>query len=194
MGALPADLAREILDAGVFSFCSGSASSTSYKKFLQLHSLLAETVPDQRTAKGTAWVRINALKKEREATQQRALMATGVPYNCNDRILRVIRRLGVESQLLEAAGGDTPMDIIGDVEKITALASTMLTYAITTDQIVARVTALLNRNELSLYGRPRESALGLFENSTSLPDFLPGRFSSNISRLRSPGFRSGDRE
>ena len=183
--ALPAELARAIVDVGGFSFCAGSVSSASYKKFLQLHSLSEESVPDQRTAKNTAWKRINTLKKERKATQHREPVATRAVCDCTDKLSRAVRRLGVEAQILDAVRDEAPPDVISDVGKLAALTSAVLTFALNMEQLVTRAGNMMRREERTMYGRRSEEALNLLEGSTALSDFLPARYASNLERLES---------
>lgn len=179
--ALPATLARAIIDAGGFSFCAGSVSSASYKKFLQLHSMSEGSVADQRTAKNTAWARINALRKERKAQDE---ASTGAAVcRCNEKISRAVRRLGIEAQILEATGEETPLDVSGDVEKLAALSSAVLTFALSTDQMVSRVDSLLSSSERNYYNRQLEEAQGILRGAKNLAEFLPDRISANLSRL-----------
>ena len=183
--ALPAELARAIVDVGGFSFCAGSVSSASYKKFLQLHSLSEETVPDQRTAKNTAWKRINTLKKEREATQQRGPVATRAICECDERLSRAVRRLGIEAQILEAVRDEAPSDIVSDLSKLAALTSALLTFSLNMEQLVTRACNMMRREDRGGYGRRSEEALNLLDGSTALSDFLPARYASNLERLGS---------
>ena len=99
----------------------------------------------------------------------------------------------MEAQLLEAGGDEAPTDIIDDIEKVTALASAALTYAITADQLLTRVSNVLFREDRTP-GRPATEAFNLLQGSTLLATFLPTRFSSNVSRLGGRRPRSGDRE
>ena len=193
--ALPADLARAIVDAGGFSFCAGSASSASYKKFLQLHAMTEESVPNQRTARATVWARINTLQKERKAKQQQQLQAAAsTTCDCPEKISRAARRLGVEAQLLEATGGDAPPDV-DDAEKMTALASAALTFAITVEDLVDRASAMLQREERrSVFSRTSEGVVGVLQSCDALGQYLPARFSSNMARLASRSSRSGGRD
>ena len=183
--ALPADLARAIVDVGGFSFCSGLASSASFKKFLELHSLNEEDIPDQRIAKRTAWERITALKKEREATKQQQVVPRTI-CSCKERLSRAVRRLGVEAQILEAVQDEAPSNILSDAANLAALTSALLTHSLDTERIVTRVGNLLRREERNFQGRRSEEALSLLNSSTTLADFLPARYESNIDRIGVP--------
>ena len=196
--ALPIDLARAIVDAGGFSFCSGAVSSASFKKFLQLHEMSEETVPNQRTSKANAWRKIESLKqKEQEAKQRqdsREPLAARVRCDCDAKISRAVRRLGVEAQLLEAGGDEAPTDVIDDIETLTALTSAALTFSITADGLLNQVSHLLVREDRNLLSRRVVEALELLEGSTTLSSYLPSRFSSNLARLSSRRSRIDGRD
>ena len=69
--------------------------------------------------------------------------------------------------------------------KLAALTSPVLTYVLNMEQLVLRASNMMRREDRSMYGRRSEEALTLLEGSTTLSDFLPARYASNIESLES---------
>ena len=182
VSALPSALARAIVDAGGFSFCAGSVLAPSFRRFLQIHSMSETAIPDQRGAKNAAWKKIDALKKERTA-QRYNVTSEASSCLCESKLARAVRRLGVEAQVLEAAGDDTTIEVTGSIEKLAALTSAALSAALNSEQLITRVDNLLGSRDRSYYCRQVEEAFSAVRGARSLNDYLSARLASNLSRL-----------
>ena len=179
METLPASLARAIVDAGGFSFCDGAVPSPSYRKFIELHSMSGEKMPDQRTAKAQAWQRIESLRSgsdgpsERNQTQQ---------CRCGEQISRAIRRLGIDAQVLDAVRGDNIEEMGANATKLAALAGAALTYAISADGVLGRLDRILS---VPPEQSPRAfaQAAEVVRQFGCLSESLPDRYRVNMARL-----------
>ena len=184
LSALSIGLARAMVNAGAFAFCSGRLQSPSFLKFCELHSFDVESIPDQRNAKNSAWQKINTLLKERKqadgtggATTQR------VSCQCHDRVVRAAGRLGLEAQTLEAVAEGAPLDVTGTPERVTSLASAAMTYCIQASQILERAEEKLSFTRRDIYNRDLDDAHGALRSAATLSEFLPRRFAANLSRV-----------
>ena len=177
-------LAQELIDSGAFAFCAGRSPSASFKKFCELHSIMVEGLPDQRLSKHAAWDRIRELRKKQEAEKERKATASGpVSCQCQARMFRAARRLGLEAQTLEVAPRGPPLDAMETVERLTSLASAAMTYSINTAQMLERMEEQLSVARRDSYSRSVEDAHAAIRNAPELSEFLPRRFEANLSRL-----------
>ena len=179
MRALPSALARAILDAGGFAFCEGTGSATSYRKFLELHPMVAGNPPDQRTAKASAWLQIGSL---RSASVNPNIRTTTPLCQCGEQISRAVRRLGIDAQVLEAVRTDEIEEMGSSATKVAALAGSAMTYALNADKVLDRVDAILSTTTEYL---PRAIALAqeAVRGLRGLGEALPARFRVNLSHL-----------
>ena len=181
---LPSDVALAIVHAGGFAFCAGSIPSASFSKFLELHSISGEIVPDQRIAKNAAWQRIATLYEERKEAGTESQDRTGQgPCRCGTMLSRAARRLGLEAQLLEVANDEASLDALASVEKVAALASAVLTFSLESAERTERVEGLLEAVSRHSYCRELGDALAAVRNAKTLAEFLPRRFGANMARL-----------
>lgn len=182
---LPMPMARAIIKAGAFSFCSSPTPSASFRKFVQLHSLEEdEAVANQRVAKARAWKHVHTLQSESESGNQTRTTGTEI-CECKRDMSRALRRLGFDAQILEAAGDDTSISIGSSVEKLVALSNSTLTFAISSDELLSRLDNLLSARDRSYFDRKIEEAFNAVRGARGLADFLNSRFSLVLSRLSS---------
>ena len=177
---LPAGLAQEIVKHGGFAFCSGSAPSTSLAKFLEIHDIEGGA-PDQRRAKAEAWNRIKMRKREEE--EDRAAERSGL-CDCARKHERAVRRLGVEALVVEAVDAEELERLGGHSEKLAAVASASLRFAIDADQKIGRLLGLLAPPPNDPYQpHPVFEAYSEIRDFRRLADFLPSRVASLMTRL-----------
>ena len=182
---LPMPMARAVLKAGAFSFCASPSPSPSFRKFVQLHSLEEdEAAANQRVAKSNAWKHIHTLEKV-SASEDRTHSTRADLCECKRDISRAFRRLGFDAQILEAAGDDTSISIGSSVEKLVALANSILSFAINSDELVTRVDNLLSGRERTYFDAKVEEAFRAIRGARGLTDFLNSRFPVVLSRLSS---------
>lgn len=186
LAPLPLELAKTIIDAGGFAFCAGTVASPSFKKFCQLHSIPEETVLDQRGAKNAAWQRIASLRQERSVGGGgRETLAGPGPCQCGAKLTRAVRRLGLEAQMLEVANEEESLEAVRSVEKLAALASAALSFSLESERLTERVDHLLADVNPTAYCRELEDSRAAVRAASTLAEFLPRRYSTNLARLSS---------
>ena len=179
IAALPQDLVSNMLEGGAFAFATGPPLLPSFKFFLERHER-QEDPSDQRLLKAGVWERLQKAQaaEERSAKSQKNALAC----DCSFRLARAVRRVGLESKLLEATSKLAAEDIITDQEKLAALAGAALHYGIGADSLLADMKSAC-RSE------PPEYALERLQDYAKLVapiyEALPRHFWDSYGRVKS---------
>ena len=130
---LPDNLVTSMLQGGAFAFAAGPPLLPSLEFFLKRHDR-REDPADQRLLKADVWERIQKVRAAQE--QSATLRKNALACDCSIRLARAVRRVGLESKLLEATPDLQAETIIKDQEKLAALAAAALHYGLGSDGLL----------------------------------------------------------
>lgn len=188
IAALPADLAKSMIDGGAFAFAMGPPPLPSFQFFLERHEWQGAP-PVQRFIQSDVWDRIEqaAASMKQSALQSKSSQAC----DCSQRLARASKRLGLEAKVLEATSDLESDEVFTDVEKLASISAAALHICLGADMILRDIRDVLRYGPHEPQDYVLERAREYSEQLEPLAGALPRRYRECYERLQSRP-RGGD--